>query len=40
MADKTLSGLLEKFEKKAKSTVDKNQAEKAEEAWVAKFEDM
>lgn len=40
MADKTLDGLLDKFEKKAKSTVDKNQAEKAEEAWVAKFEDM
>ena len=40
MADKTLSGLLDKFEKKAKSTTeDKNQAEKAEAAWIAKFED-
>lgn len=41
MADKTLSGLLEKFDKKAKSSAtDKGQAEKTEEAWVAKFEDM
>lgn len=41
MADKTLDGLLDKFEKKAKSSgLDKGAAEKAEEAWVAKFEDM
>ena len=39
MADKTLNGLLDKFDKKAKSTAqEKNQAEKTEEAWIAKFE--
>src|SRR5258706_858985 len=39
MADKTLSGLLDKFEKTAKpSTQEKTQAEKTEEAWIAKFE--
>jgi len=39
MADKTLSGLLDKFEKKAKPSIqEKTQAEKAEEAWIAKFE--
>jgi hypothetical protein len=39
MADKTLSGLLDKFEKKANpSAQEKSQAEKEEEAWIAKFE--
>jgi len=39
MADKTLSGLLDKFEKKANPSLqEKTQAEKEEEAWIAKFE--
>jgi hypothetical protein len=39
MSDKTLSGLLDKFEKKAKPSIhEKTQAEKAEETWIAKFE--
>ena len=39
MADKILSGLLDKFEKNAKPTAQESkQAVKTEEAWIAKFE--
>jgi len=41
MADKTLGGLLDKFEKKAKSTPqEQSQAEKEEMAFIAKFETL
>ena len=41
MADSTLKGLLDKLGKSAApSPKEKSQAENAEEAWVAKFEDL
>jgi hypothetical protein len=41
MADKDLGGLLDKLDKKGKPTPkEKSQAEKAEDAWIAKFEDL
>src|SRR5690242_1402086 len=41
MADKMLEGLLDKFEKKARTSEKEiDQAEKAEMAWIAKFEMM
>ena len=39
MGDKTLSGLLDKLDKTAKpSATEKSAAQKAEDAWIAKFE--
>jgi hypothetical protein len=41
MADKMLEGLLDKFEKKARTSEQEiSQAEKLEAAWVARFETM